>query len=317
MLLKNICNLRTETLIFAFCFSMKKSALFRLHFIVFLWGFTAILGKLISANAQVLVFYRMLFAALFLLLFAVFVQRSKLKVSGKLALQLVTIGGVMAFHWLCFFHSIKVSNVAIALSCLSLSTLFVSLLEPLIYKRKIDLSEIVMGIVIVASMVMIFKVELHYLQGILFGIAAAVGGAIFSVFNGKLYGKTSSTNIILYEIGGGWLLMSLFFLATGELAQVNEISFRDLALITLLAAVFTAYPMLQSVNLMKYISPFTLVLTVNLEPVYGILMAFFIFGESEKMSTAFYVASLLMIVAIAVNGILKSRKQNRQLTERQ
>ena len=109
--------------------------------------------------------------------------------------------------------------------------------------------------------------------------------------------------------------MSLFFLLTGQLGQVNEISFRDLALVTLLASVFTAYPMLQSVNLMKYISPFTLVLTVNLEPVYGILLAFFIFGESEKMSTAFYVASLLMILAIAVNGILKSRKMARQITE--
>lgn len=294
---------------------MKKSALFRLHFIVFLWGFTAILGKLITANAQTLVFYRMLLAAVFLAIFAIFIKRDKVIVSRKLALQLIAVGGTMAFHWLCFFHSIKVSNVSIALSCLSLSTLFVSLLEPLIFKRKIDLSEIFMGIVIVAAMVMIFQVEFQYKEGIFFGILTALGGAVFSVFNGKFFGKTSSSNIILYEIAGGWLLMSLFFLLTGQLGQVNEISFRDLALVTLLASVFTAYPMLQSVNLMKYISPFTLVLTVNLEPVYGILLAFFIFGESEKMSTAFYVASLLMILAIAVNGILKSRKMARQITE--
>ncbi len=294
---------------------MKKTALFRLHFIVFLWGFTAILGKLIEANAQVLVFYRMLLAAVFLAIFAVFVKREKIRLPGKLAVQLLAVGGVMAFHWLCFFHSIKVSNVSIALSCLSLSTLFVSLLEPLIFKRKIDLSEIIMGLVIVGCMIMIFQVEFHYKEGIFFGILTALGGAVFSVFNGKLYGKTSSTNIILYEIGGGWFLTAIFLLFTGQLAAVNEISFRDLALVILLASVFTAYPMLESVNLMKYISPFTLVLTVNLEPVYGILLAFFIFGESEKMSTGFYVASLVMILAIAVNGVLKSRRQAQQKLE--
>ena len=294
---------------------MKKTALFRLHFIVFLWGFTAILGKLIEANAQVLVFYRMLLAAVFLAIFAVFVKREKIRLPGNLAVQLLAVGGVMAFHWLCFFHSIKVSNVSIALSCLSLSTLFVSLLEPLIFKRKIDLSEIIMGLVIVGCMIMIFQVEFHYKEGIFFGILTALGGAVFSVFNGKLYGKTSSTNIILYEIGGGWFLTAIFLLLTGQLTTVGEISSSDLALVLLLASLFTAYPMLESVNLMKYISPFTLVLTVNLEPVYGIILAFFIFGESEKMSTGFYLASLVMILAIAVNGILKSRRQTQKKLE--
>ena len=123
---------------------VNKSELFRLHFIVFLWGFTAILGKLIHANAQVLVFYRMSFAALFLYIFIRFFKKESLKISKKLLIQLAAIGGFMAFHWLCFFYSIKVSNVSIALSCLSLSTLFASILEPIIFKRKIDISEVVM-----------------------------------------------------------------------------------------------------------------------------------------------------------------------------
>jgi drug/metabolite transporter (DMT)-like permease len=292
---------------------MKKSALFRLHFIVFLWGFTAILGKMITANAQILTFYRMMFAALFLFIFIRFVRKQNMNVPGKLLFKLIGIGGFMALHWLCFFHSIKVSNVSIALSCLSLSTLFASILEPVVFKRRIDLSEVIMGIVIVICMSVIFNIEFRYKEGIFFGILTALFGTVFSVFNGKLYGKTSSGNIIFYEIFGGFLLISIFYIITGQISQVQEISYRDLALIILLAGIFTAYPMLESVSLMKYISPFTLVLTVNLEPVYGIILAFFIFGESEQMSAMFYVASFVMITAIVINGILKSRQAKRNL----
>ena len=292
---------------------MYKTSTFRLHLIVFLWGFTAILGKLIHANAEVLVFYRMLFASVFLYLFIRIIKKDSIKVSKKLLLKLVGIGSLMAFHWLFFFSSIKVSNVSIALSCLGTSTLFAALLEPLIFKRKIDLSEIVMGIVIVICISLIFKVEFQYKLGIIYGLICALLGTIFSVFIGKLYGKTSSGNIIFYEIFGGWLVISLYYVFSGQISQIGEISYRDLALLTLLASVFTAYPMFESVNLMKYISPFTLILTVNLEPIYGIILAFFIFGESEKMSAVFYGASLVMILAIVINGVIKARKKSKEI----
>lgn len=287
---------------------MHKLALFRLHLIVFLWGFTAILGKLIQANAQILVFYRMLFASIFLYVFIRVFKKDSIKVSKKIFFQLAAIGFAMALHWYCFFYSIKVSNVSIALSCLSLSTLFASILEPIIFKRKIDISEVVMGTVIVACILLIFKTEFHFKEGIIYGILCAVFGTIFSVFNGKMFGKTSSGNIIFYEIFCGWFILMLFYLLSGQIFQMNEINYRDLALICLLASVFTAFPMLESVNLMKYISPFTLILTVNLEPVYGIILAFFIFGESEHMSPIFYIASGVMILAIIANGLIKARK---------
>ena len=174
-----------------------KSAVFRLHLIVFLWGFTAILGKLIHLNAQGLVFYRMLFAAIFLYVFVRFFSRESLRISKKLFLQLALIGGFMGFHWLFFFHSIKVSNVSIALSCLSLSTLFAAILEPIIFKRKIDISEVLMGIVIVICMGMIFKTEFHYKDGIFYGILTALFGTVFSVLNGRMFGKTSAGKIFL------------------------------------------------------------------------------------------------------------------------
>lgn len=287
---------------------MHKLALFRLHLIVFLWGFTAILGKLIQANAQILVFYRMLFASIFLYVFIRIFKKESIKVSRKIFFQLAAIGFAMALHWYCFFYSIKVSNVSIALSCLSLSTLFASILEPIIFRRKIDVSEVIMGTVIVACILLIFKTEFHFKEGIIYGILCAIFGTVFSVFNGKMFGKTSSGNIIFYEIFCGWFILMLIYLFSGQIFQMNEINYRDLALICLLASVFTAFPMLESVNLMKYISPFTLILTVNLEPVYGIILAFFIFGESEHMSPIFYVASGVMILAIIANGLIKARK---------
>ncbi|MDO5616194.1 MAG: EamA family transporter [Cruoricaptor ignavus] len=292
---------------------MKSTALARLHFIVFLWGFTAVLGKMISAEAHTLVFYRMLLAAIFLFVFIRFFKKQSIAVSKKIFLKLLVIGAFMGFHWLFFFQSIKMSNVSIALSCLSLSTLFASILEPFIFKRKIDVSEVVMGIVIMACMYLIFQTELQYKEGIIYGIIAALLGTIFSVFNGKIYGKTSSGNIIFYEIFCGWAILSVYYLFSGQFFSLNEISYGDLALVTLLASLFTAYPMLESINLMKYITPFTLILTVNLEPIYGIILAYFIFGDSEHMSPIFYVASLVMILSIVVNGILKSRKEAKKL----
>ncbi|HAY3551060.1 DMT family transporter [Elizabethkingia meningoseptica] len=288
---------------------MFKSAQFRLHLIVFLWGFTAILGKLITVDALELVFFRMLFAAIFLYIFIRVVKKQSMKVSRKLFLQLIGIGGLMGGHWLCFFYSIKISNVSIALSCLATVTLFVSVLEPIVYRRKLDWVELLLGLVIVSCISLIFNVEFEHKMGIIFGIICAALGATFTVFNGKLYGKTSSENIIFYEIFGGWILVSLFLLASGDITSVAAIDTKNIILLIVLAGFFTAYPMLESVRLMQYISPFTLALTVNLEPVYGIVLAYFIFGKSEEMSPVFYGASAVMILAIVVNGIVKARRK--------
>lgn len=287
---------------------MKNPAIFRLHLIVFLWGFTAIIGKLISGDASMIVFYRMLFATFFLFVFIRFVKKRSLRVSKQLFFQLIGIGGLVALHWLCFFQSIKVANVSIALSCLALSTLFASIIEPIVFKRKVDITEVILGVVIVICIAMIFNIEFQYKEGIFFGTLAALLGTIFSVFNGKIYGRTTSANIIFYEIFGGWFLIMLFFLFSGQLFQFDQLGMRDFWLLLVLAGVFTAYPMMESVDLMKHISPFTLILTVNLEPVYGIILAFLIFGESEQMSPLFYGASLVMILAIFLNGLLKSRR---------
>ncbi|GIM52702.1 permease [Capnocytophaga cynodegmi] len=286
------------------------SAQLRLHFIVFLWGFTAVLGKLISLDANHLVWYRMGLTSVFLIAFIAFFQKESIFVRRDLAVKLVGVGSLMAIHWLLFFHSIKVSNVSITLACISTATLFVAFIEPLVFRRRIDWTEILMGVVITACMLLIFKTEIRYKEGIIYGILCAFFGALFSVFNGRLHGQTSSGNIITYEIFGGFLILTLYFLFTDNLVGVGTISLNDFWWTLLLASVFTAYPMFESIRLMRYISPFTLVLAVNLEPVYGIFFAYLIFSESEHMSVVFYLASAMMILAIVLNGIIKARKRN-------
>lgn len=284
------------------------SAQARLHFIVFLWGFTAILGKLIALDANHLVWWRMGLTSVLLISSVCLFQKESIFVRRDLAVKLIGVGSLMAIHWLFFFHSIKVSNVSIALSCLSTATLFVAFIEPFVFRRRIDWTEILMGIVITVCMLLIFKTEIQYKEGIIYGILCALFGAFFSVFNGKLHGKTSSANIITYEIFGGFLMLTFYFLFTGDLSGIETISQKDFAWTLLLASVFTAFPMFESIRLMRYISPFTLVLAVNLEPVYGIFFAYLIFGESEHMSVLFYLASAIMLLAIVFNGIVKAKK---------
>lgn len=285
----------------------------RLHFIVFLWGFTAVLGKLIGLGAYHLVWYRMLFASIFLISFVAFFQKQSFFINRNLALKLIGIGSLMAIHWVLFFQSIKVSNVSIALACISTATLFAAFIEPIVFRRHIDWTEIVLGVIITTCMLLIFKTEMKYKEGIIYGILCAVFGAIFSVFNGRMHGQTSSANIITYEIFGGFLMLTIYYLFSGNLKGVFLISMEDFWWTLLLASVFTAYPMFESIRLMRHISPFTLILAVNLEPIYGIVLAYFIFGESEHMSPMFYIASGVMILAIILNGILKTKKKKQPI----
>ncbi|MDL1914206.1 MAG: DMT family transporter [Bergeyella sp.] len=292
---------------------MIRSSIFRLHFIVFLWGFTAIIGKLISSDAYSLVFYRMFFASIILFLFQFFFAGENLKIPKTLLFQLSGIGLIIAVHWCSFFYSIKTANVSIALSCLSLATLFSAFLEPIIFRKRVDFTEVIIGVIVALCISFIFGAEFQYKKGIIAGIICAFLGSLFSVLNGKMFGKTSSTNIIFYEMLGGTIFLSLTLIITGKVSVLKEVKGTDFSLIALLASLLTAYPMLESVRLMKYISPFTLTLTINLEPVYGIILAHFIFGASEHMTPVFYISSLVMVLSILTNTYIKTRKKSKKI----
>ncbi|PKA96938.1 drug/metabolite transporter (DMT)-like permease [Flavobacteriaceae bacterium MAR_2009_75] len=285
-----------------------------LHFIVFIWGFTAVLGKLITIDALPLVWYRMLLATLCVLVF-IFYRRYNLKVSRKMLFSLMFTGVIIALHWVTFFGAIKASNVSVVLATMSTGAFFTALIEPFWYRRKMLAYEIVFGLVVIFGLYIIFKVDAQYVEGIILALISALFSAIFSLMNGKLIQKERPSVISFYELSSGAIFLTLYLVIEGGIDQeLLKVSSTDLLYIFILASVCTAYAFIASVKLLKYISPYTVMLTVNLEPVYGIILAFFIFGNSEKMGPLFYLGGAIIISTVIANGIVKNRRRIKKAT---
>ena len=276
-----------------------------LHLVVFIWGFTAILGALISLEALDLVWFRMTFAVLFIVMY-VWIKKIKLQVSKKIFIKLMVLGLIIALHWLTFFKAIKVSNVSVTLACLSTGALFTSILEPFFYKKRVVLYEVFFGLLVVGGLYIIFQVEGNYLEGIVLALTSAFLSALFSVMNGKLAQEFDSTLISFYELLGGVFFLSIFLLFTGSFTgDFFNLSSSDLFYLLILSSICTAYAFIASVKVMKHISPYTVMLTINLEPIYGIILAVFIFKEKEQMSPAFYFGALIILATVVANGIVQ------------
>lgn len=281
-----------------------------LHFIVFIWGFTAILGALISVDAVSLVWYRMLLGAFFVLLFII-IKKVHLKVTLKTLLKLCFVGLLIALHWLAFFSAIKVSNVSITLAMMSTGAFFASLLEPLIFKRKIIKYEVVFGLIVSLGLYIIFRVESHYYLGIILALISAFLGALFSIFNG-MFVKTHDASIIsFYELLSGMLFITIYLLVTGSVdSSFFSLTANDWIFISILASICTAYAFIAHVHVMRWISPYTVMLTTNMEPVYGIILALIILGDKEYMSPSFYLGAVIILITVILNGIIKTRNKS-------
>jgi len=278
-----------------------------LHFIVFIWGFTAVLGALISLDAFPLVWYRMLLGAFFVLLFIAF-KKERLRVSLKDLLKFAFVGLIIALHWLAFFSAIKVSNVSITLAMMSTGAFFASLLEPIFFKRKIIKYEVVFGLIVIVGLYIIFRVESENLLGIILALSASFLGALFSIFNGMLVKTHTSSIISFYELLFGMLCITLYFLFTGSFdSSFFSLTFNDWIYITILASFCTAYAFIAHIHVMRWISPYTVMLTTNMEPVYGIILALLILGDKEYMSPSFYLGAVIILLTVIVNGIIKTR----------
>lgn len=280
-----------------------------LHVIVFIWGFTAVLGKLISLEALDLVWYRMLFASV-IMTFVVLINKERIKVPFNVLVGFIVSGIIIALHWLTFYQAIKVSNVSITLACLSTGAFFASILEPIFYKRKIIWYEVLFGLIVIFGLGIIFKVETQYTTGIYLAVTSAFLSALFSVINGK-YAKEYSPNVIsVYELSSGFLFLSIYlFFADSFTSAFFALSSNDLLWLFLLSSICTAYAFSASVKVMKFLSPFTVMLTINLEPIYGIILVLLIFPENEKMSPMFYIGAIIILATVIANGIVKSRKK--------
>jgi len=280
-----------------------------LHFIVFVWGFTAVLGALITLEALPLVWYRMLFASLFILIY-IFYKKISIKLPIKTILILLFAGLVIALHWFTFFKAIKVSNVSVTLACLSTGAFFASILEPIFFKRKIIGYEVLFGLIVIAGLYLIFNVEGHYVEGIILALTSAFLSASFSIINGKFAKVYDPTVISFYELLGGVLFFSVFLVIGGNFnADFFKLSWEDLKWLFILSSFCTAYAFIASVAVMKYLSPYTVMLTINLEPIYGIILALIVFGEKEQMNGQFYIGALIILTTVILNGVFKNRNK--------
>ena len=278
-----------------------------LHFLVFIAGFTAILGELITIQAIPLVWYRMTIAGILMFFFLRY-KRIKLSIPLNVKIRFFLAGVVIALHWITFFAAIKTSNISITLAMFSTGAFFASLIEPLFYRRRIISYEIVFGLLVVIGVAMIVQIEGEYFYGIILGILSAFLSSLFAVMNGKFVQNYNALTISFYEFISGILFISLFLLFDNEngfSSSFFNITFSDFIYLLILASVCTAYAFIASVYVMKHITPFSVVLTYNLEPVYGMIMAFIIFPDKEKMPVVFYIGSSLILLTVLLNAIIK------------
>ncbi|RDK84854.1 DMT family transporter [Marinirhabdus gelatinilytica] len=285
-----------------------------LHFIIFIWGFTAVLGALISIEAIPLVWYRMLMATGLILLFLKF-RKISLKFPKRTLAGFALAGLIIALHWLAFFGAIKVANVSVTLAIMSTGAFFTSLLEPLFYKRKIIGYEVFFGLLVIMGLYIIFNVEGDYFLGIILALAASLLGALFSVINGKFAVKYNASAISFYELGFGTLCITVYLIFSGSFtSEFFQLKDSDWLYLFILASACTAYAFIASVHVMKWISPYTVMLTINMEPVYGIILALLVLGDTENMSPQFYYGALLIVLTVIANGIVKNRVDRKKRT---
>lgn len=287
--------------------STKKNLLI-LHFTVLIWGFTGVLGKVISIDAVPLVWYRVLIATT--TLFAWFIITKKnIKISRKQFIQFFLTGAIVAIHWIFFFHAIKVSTVSVTLVCLSSFTLFTAILEPLIKKQPIQIGDILVGLIIILGIYMIFKFQGQYTLGIIFGLLAAVASSLFSTINSTLVQKSEPSIIGFYELVGGLFWITLYRLYDGSLIHSPfNLSLKDWLYIGLLGTLCTSVAYVAGVSVMRTLSAFRVALITNLEPVYGILLAFIFFKDKEQMTAGFYIGAAIILSTIFFYPIYKKRR---------
>ena len=282
-----------------------------LHFLVFIAGFTAILGELIVNPSEIIVWHRMLIASILTAFFMLITKRS-FKINLKLLFKYSVLGLIIALHWITFFEAIEQSNISLTLAMFSTAAFFTSILEPLLFKRKVIIYEVVLGFVVIAGVSIIFNAEFKYLYGIILGIFSALFASLFSVLNGIMIKNDNAIKISFYEFISGVIFITIYIFFSSDLSDLYIDDFLSLnyLYIFLLGTICTAYAFIASVYLLKFISPYSVVLTYNLEPIYGIILALMFFGNAEKMSFSFYLGLFLILASVIINMYVKKINNN-------
>lgn len=283
-----------------------------MHFIVLIWGFTGALGRLISIDALPLVWYRIFFASGFMLLYALLTRKKFTLPPKDLVLPLILNSAIIVIHWITFYHAIKLSNISLTLACLSTGPFFTSILEPLFFKRRILPAEILLGGGVVAGMLLLFGSVEGQNIAIAVALLSSVLSALFSVMNGRIVKRMPPLDISFWEMSLGVLLLSVFLWSRGQfIPSILSPVGSDWFYLALLATFCTAFAFVQSVRIMRYLSPFTVMLTIAMEPVYGILIALLLFGDSEAMTPGFYIGVGMILAMLLADAYVKRRKRRK------
>jgi drug/metabolite transporter (DMT)-like permease len=284
---------------------------FKLHFIVFLWGFSGILGKLILIPAYEMVFFRGILSALGIGI-VMLVMRESFNVSRKQFINLIGIGFIVAIHWLAFFESARVSNVSVSLVGFATNSLWTAILEPLFNRTSVKKFELILGLVVIFGLYIIFSFDFQYPFGLFLGVLSGFTSAVFAILNSRMVRNISAYTISFYEMIGIFIGLGLFlplyktnWSVDGTLHLAPGIM--DWVYMIILSGACSVYAYTTAVELMKKVSVFLIQLTLNLEPVYGIIMAVIIFGSSEKMGLSFYLGTLVIMCAVASYPLLRRR----------
>ncbi|MFM6924061.1 MAG: DMT family transporter [Ferruginibacter sp.] len=289
-----------------------KKALIQLHIAVFLAGFTAILGKLITLNEGLLVWYR-LFITVVTLGIVLFYKKQLIRIPVIDFLKIFAVGAIVAIHWVTFYGSVKYANISVALVCFSATGFFTAFFEPLILKRKISVIEVLLGLIAITGIYIIFDFHPQYKLGIIFGIISAIGSSIFPVYNKSLLRTYSPKILTFYELGGGLLALTIlvpFYLIQFP-ASYYIPGISDWAWLFVLAWLCTVLSFDLQLKALKKISAFTANLTYNLDPVDGILLAFIFYRENEQLNREFYIGVILILLAVILQ-MFRVKRQHRQ-----
>jgi drug/metabolite transporter (DMT)-like permease len=289
----------------------------QLHFIIVLWGFTAILGLLIKVQPLDLVFYRTLLASMGLFLIIRY-RKLPLLVSSRYTARFIGTGFIIAAHWILFFGSARVSTASVCLAGMATTSFWTSLIEPLVNRRKIRLLEVFFGLIVILGLYMIFHFEFNHALGLSLALISALLASIFTVINSKFTHTHNPHTISFYEMAGASLITGIFlpiyylFFSNGTFFMGLPSSM-DWFYLAILAFACTVYPFTVSIELMKRISAFIVNLSINMEPVYGIILAFIIFGDKEKMNAGFYLGTLVILFSVILYPVIRVYLNRRKI----
>lgn len=294
-----------------------RKAYIQMHLAIFLWGFTGIFGKAILMNEIMIVWYRMIISAVALLIIMFFAKQLVFP-DRKTTFRIAAVGIIVCFHWVFFYASIKASNVSIALSCFSSVSLFTAFLEPVIHKQKIKWRDLFLGLVVLVGIYIIFSFQQWYAKGILLALFSAFLGSMFTVINKRLVAANSPSAVTFIELVSGFLFLSAIlplilkvFSYEFEIPRNGLISFtsntNDWLWLVLLSVLCTAVAFTISLEALRKISAYTMNLSVNLEPLYSIVLAMIFFDEGKTLNSGFYIGTLIVMVAVFVHTIIEYR----------